>query len=787
MIQQSPVDTGTSPVLRDAAEADDEDTPRRPRLDLDRVRATVASFSPPLAIIALQLVLFPMPAGIWVRGAIVGLATSLLALGMALIYRSNRIVNFAQGDLGAAPAVLVFLLLTEWNWPYPVALAAGAASAFVLGALVEVTVIRRFFNAPRLVLTVATIGLAQILTALAIFLPNWFDARLVAPKIEPPFELRFLLGDVIFRGDAVIGLVGSVIAIAALAFFLQGSSVGVAIRASADRATRAALLGVPVKRLQSLVWGVAALLAFTAIFLRAGMIGLPVGAALSLGLLLRSLTALLLGRLTNLPVIGATATALGVLELGVDWNSGTTMPFLGIEYPPLDAVLAVVILVALLLRRRGEGRSDLDDQSSWQSADEVRPIPGELVNVPIVRAARIATFLLISGALLALPHFLRIDQSLKASAVLVYAILGLSIVVLTGWSGQISLGQIAFFAIGAAVGGKATLMWNVDVSLAIILGGLAGAVAAVIVGLPALRFRGLYLMVSSFAFALATTAYLLNRQYFDWVPNERIPRNPLFGVIDLSSATSLWYLCLGCFVLAVAGLRGIRNSRTGRVLVAIRDNERAAQAFGVSAVRAKLTAFAISGFVAAAAGSLFVHHQQAIDPGPYAAFENLVIFATVVVGGITSLPGAALGALYFQGAKWFLPGAWQALASGVGVLVVLLILPRGLGGLMFSIRDQFLRMVAVRKDIVVPSLLADVKVAEPGVADRPLPGGLPSAPQSEPPTGSTDPDDREPQDSDPDHTGAPDSNGTGGHDDAADSPEAGETDSSAPLATGGAP
>ena len=180
----------------------------------------------------------------------------------------------------------------------------------------------------------------------------------------------------IFRANAVIALVGSILAIVALGLFLQGSSLGVAIRASADRAQRAALLGVPVKRLQTLVWGMAALLAFTATFLRAGLIGLPVGAALSLGLLLRSLTALLLGRLTNLPVIGATAVALGVLELGVDWNGGTTMPLLGIEYPPLDARARGRRPRALLLAAVGvrAGR-DLDDQSSWQSSEEVRPIP----------------------------------------------------------------------------------------------------------------------------------------------------------------------------------------------------------------------------------------------------------------------------------------------------------------------------------------------------------------------------------------------------------------------------
>ncbi|HAS11922.1 MAG TPA: hypothetical protein DCS55_15610, partial [Acidimicrobiaceae bacterium] len=132
----------------------------------------VLAYVPPVAILAVQQVLYPLPMGVWVRGVLVGSVTALIALGMALIYRSNRIVNFAQGDLGAAPAVLVFLLLTEWGWPYPIAVAAGALAAFALGGVVELAVVRRFFRAPRLVLTVATIGLAQLLTGIAVFLPR---------------------------------------------------------------------------------------------------------------------------------------------------------------------------------------------------------------------------------------------------------------------------------------------------------------------------------------------------------------------------------------------------------------------------------------------------------------------------------------------------------------------------------------------------------------------------------------------------------------------------------------
>jgi len=682
----------------------------------------VQAYAPPAALLLLQLVVYPMPLGVWLRGVLVGSVTALIALGMALIYRSNRIVNFAQGDLGAAPAVLVFVLMTEWGWPYPVAVASGAVAAFCLGGLVELAVIRRFFRAPRLVLTVATIGLAQLLTGVAVFVPRWFgiDESFLAPRIEDPFDVRFEVGGTIFRANSVIAMVVTPLLVLGLVAFLRGTTLGVAIRAAADRADRAALLGVPVTRLQTLVWAVAALLAFAATFLRAGILGLPVGSVLSLGILLRSLTALLLGGLVHLPVIGLSAVALGVLELGIDWHQGGTLPLLGVDMPPLDAVLAVVVLVALVLRRRQAGRTDLDDQSTWQSADEVRPVPRELARLREVRVARIVGMGVLAAVALALPHLLAVDHSLKASAVLVYAILATSIVVLTGWAGQVSLGQVAFFALGAAVGGKLTLTWQVDLTLAVLGAGVVGAVVAVLVGLPALRSRGLYLAVATFAFALATTGYVLDGSRFDWVPTERIPRHPLLGRVDVDSPTRIYYVVLAGLVLVLAGLQGIRRSRTGRVLIALRDNERAAQAYSVDVVRAKLTAFAVSGFVAAVAGALFVHHQQALGTSPYQPTENLAVFAMAVVGGITSLPGALLGALYLLGTRWFLPIEWQFLASGIGVLLVLMLLPSGLGGLLFTLRDHALRWLAARRELVVPSLLADRRVEDdPGPPPEP--------------------------------------------------------------------
>ncbi|MEY2459285.1 MAG: hypothetical protein QOG30_1115, partial [Acidimicrobiaceae bacterium] len=120
------------------------------------------------AIIVVQQLFFSVPLGIFVRGIIVGLLTALIALGMALTYRSNRFVNFAQGDLGTVPVVLMVMLMSAWGWSYGLALGAGLIGAIVLGAVIELAIIRRFFKSPRLLLTVASLGLSQLLAASAL-------------------------------------------------------------------------------------------------------------------------------------------------------------------------------------------------------------------------------------------------------------------------------------------------------------------------------------------------------------------------------------------------------------------------------------------------------------------------------------------------------------------------------------------------------------------------------------------------------------------------------------------
>jgi branched-chain amino acid transport system permease protein len=706
---------------------------------------------PAIVIVVLQQLLLPSTNsdgrylwGLVVRGLTLGMFSALVAVGMALVYRANRIVNFGAGDLGLVPTALAVDLIMFSGLNYWLALTLGLGAAVVVGGVVELAIIRRFFRAPRLILTVATIGLAQLLAFCSLMLPRLWGEEGLNSSIDSPLSWHKELAPFTFTGDYLVAWVLGPLTMLAVALFLRFSNVGVAVRAAADRADRASLLGIPVGRLHTFVWAIAGVLSFVALYLRASIEGLPLGSAVGLTTLLSALAALMMGRMTHLPSIVASALALGLLEASVRWRDelavGPLHLDLGSDFV-VAPVMAVVILVTLLLRRPGLSRVESDHTSSWQASGLLRPIPRELAGLPEVRHVRLAGLVLGGLALLALPELVGPGSTLKAAAVLVFAIVILSITVLTGWAGQVSLGQMGFVAVGAAFGAKATQEWGLDLALALPLVGLIGAAVAVVVGLPALRLRGLYLAVTSLAFALAATRYFLNPQFFDWVPNDRLEPEPLLGVWDYDSPEGLYRLALGTFLVLVVGVAGIRRSRTGRVLTALRENERAVAAYGVSVVRAKLTAFALSGFLAAVAGVLLVNQQGNFTLGLFPEQDNLVVFTAAVVGGLGSVLGALLGSLFLKGGGWFLPQEWQLFTTSIGVLAVLLVIPGGVGGALFRGRDLYLRWVARRRRLVVPSLLADVAGPTTAVpaATAPATSGSPPVPDDPDPAPRSEP------------------------------------------------
>jgi len=673
----------------------------RPVPRLQDLAPHVAPFAPAIAVLVVQPLLYPMDRGNYALAVVTGLLTALVAVGLALVYRANRIINFAQGDLGTVPTVLAVGIITVNGLPWFVGVAAGLAASVVLGAVAELAIVRRFWKSPRLLLTVATIGLSQLLIVVGALLPRWWGRDLFADKRLPqPFGATVEIGQQTFRGSEILAAILAPLLLVGLAVVLRRTDLGVAVRASAERADRAALLGVPVRRLQTLVWAVAGLLSFVGVFLHASIFGIGAAGTTSVQAMLFALGALVLGRLEHLPAVAASAVALRVLGQGAVVNNPATP---GRVY----VVLGVVILVVLLLRRSSGRRADQDSTSSWQNLGELRPVPAELRDLPVVRALGVVLPVLLVAAAAALPLVLSVSNTMLASQVAIFALVALSITVLTGWAGQVSLGQMSFVAVGGAVGAVATVTWDLDLLLALLIAGVAGAVVAVVVGLPALRLPGLYLAVTTLAFALASSNFLLNRRSQSWIPRESFDRPPLLHRFSLDSQAAMYELVLAVVVLCFLAVVGIRRSRTGRVLMAARDNDRAARAFSVSVLRAKLTGFAVSGFLAAVAGCLLVHVNRAYTEVPFTAQESLTVFTTAVVGGLGSWIGPVLGALYLQGGDHFLPERWQLLPTAIGVLAVLLALPGGLADLVYRLRDGFLRRLARRRGIVVPSLLAD--------------------------------------------------------------------------------
>ena len=662
----------------------------------------------PLGIITVAVTVYPYPAplGIILNGALVGGRIALIALGIALVYRSNRVINFAAADLGVAPATLTVLLVLGFSWNYWLGAFIGLAGAMVLGALTELLIIRRFRQAPRLILTVATIGISQVLLYLAFQIPQWLGGDTLAglgQRLAPPFTISWSFGGTIFNANDIVTLVTVPLCLLALTLFLTRSQTGTAVRAAAERSDRAAMLGIPVGRIQTIVWIIASTLAFIAIFLRAGTVGLPIGQALGPAFLIQAIGAAVIGSFERFPTIAIASIAIGILDQANTFQSGNRPAF-------NDVALFIIVLLALLFAKRAI-TTRAGDVSTWRSVGDVRRIPPELARLPEVRYALWAFGAVVVGFLLVLPTFLTESRLSLATVIAIFSIVALSLVVLTGWAGQVSLGQVAFMAIGGAVGGALTSNEGWDISLAMLVAGLVGAAVAVVIGYPAIRRRGLTLAVITLAFALVTQTYILNREFFGgWLPDSRIERPNLFGIINLQSETRFYYFSLAVLGLMMLAARGIRASRTGRALVAIRENENAARAYGIDAVRTTVVAFAISGFMAAVAGVLFVHQQNGLGSAPFHPTESLTAFSTVVIGGMASLPGAVLGAVYIRGAQYFLPGNWQLIASGLGVLVVLWILPGGLGAALVHVRDAYLRWIATRRDIVVPSLLADRRV-----------------------------------------------------------------------------
>jgi branched-chain amino acid transport system permease protein len=604
-------------------------------------------------------------------------------------------------------AVVAVQLVIQFRWNYFLSVFIGLATSTIIGGLVYVFIIRRFRNAPRLILTVATIGIAQLLQGIAIIVSLIFSQQPAGRTFKSPFGVHFSIFPVLFRGDHVLAIIVVPLVMIGLVIFLRFTDYGIALRAAAENGDRANLLGVPIHYLHLAVWSIAACLSAVGALLRVPIVGFSSFASVTQSgnaLLLIALAAAVIGRMENIPRTVVAALALGVFQEAMTWQLSNTNI--------VDAFLVLIILFALLAQRAYFARSADTGVSTWRAIREVRPIPTELRSLPEVRWVKWGLAALLLAFVLTIPLWADTAKEELIGLIYIYAIVAVSLVILTGWAGHISLGQFALVGFGAAATAVLYGRHHWDFFAAMLVGIATSALVALIIGLPALRIQGPFLAVTTLAFAVTAGAYLLEKHHFPWFIQDFIERPTLWKRIPLQQNWQVYYFALASLLIALAAAHNLRRSRTGRALIAVRDNQLAAESVSLDSTKLKLTAFVISGAMAGFAGAIYAVHQNGVFTGSFNSNVSVRLFSMVVIGGLGSLPGALMGAAYVRSAEFFLHGGWSLVASGSGILLLLMFLPEGLGGVLYAIRDGLLRRVARRRGLVVPSLLADVRVEQ---------------------------------------------------------------------------
>jgi ABC-type branched-subunit amino acid transport system ATPase component/ABC-type branched-subunit amino acid transport system permease subunit len=614
-------------------------------------------------------------------GMMQGLTYGVIAIGLILIYRSTRVINFAIVEMGAFAAALLARLVINWGVSYWIALPACVIAGGLLGAGIELVVVRRLFRSPRVVLFVATIGVAQLLLFFQFVLPkfNTYASFPTAFSFTWEFEGLFI------RSEHLLVLIIVPALALGLTVFLNHTKYGIAVRASAANPDAARLSSINPKKMSTLVWTIAGLLAALGMILTIPLTSSAATETITLGpgVLLRAIVAALIGSMVSMPRAVLGGVAIGITEALLFYNYPSQVGL-------LDGVLFVAVLVILLVM--GSRDRDTDHVDAWSFSPRVRPVPKNLEGLWLVRnLPRLGTTFAFFAAVVFPFIVTRPSQQLLFSRVLIYALITLSLTVLTGWAGQLSLGQFALAGIGA-FGTAALVREGLSFGVSVLLVTVVGMLVALVIGAPALRLRGLFLAVATLAFGIAASSWLFRRPFL--LPDGlavQVHRGDILG-IDLTPQRNYYFVCLLVLAVAVYFVVQIRRSGIGRSFIAVRDNEQSSAAVALSPVRTKLTAFVIAGGLAALAGGLLAGLLVDFAPERFNvtdSLSSLSVIAMAVIGGLSSIPGAVLGALWVVGIPSLFPDSPEValFTSGIGLLILLLYFPAGLVQILYSIRD----------------------------------------------------------------------------------------------------
>jgi ABC-type branched-subunit amino acid transport system ATPase component/branched-subunit amino acid ABC-type transport system permease component len=566
-----------------------------------------------------------------VIGLGIGASYALFAQGAVLIYRGSGLVNFAQGSLGTLTAYIGFIeLKSERGWATFPAAIVGIASAVVVALIFQSIVLRKLKHAAAIVRVISTIALLGLLQS--VITKRYGAANRPVDQYLPndTFDISGVK-----VSESRLYIIGITLALTfGLWAWTRYTRVGLAINASAQNERAVETLGWSPDRLSALTWGLGSGLAGLAAVLAAPLTGLSV-VTFTIVVTVAGLGAALLGGFHSFPLTLVGGLVIGLSEsLGTLYGGDITDFFRQDQITGIPRAGAFIVIFGVLVVR-GRG---LPLRS--HTADRLPKLGTGIINVRALVVA-IAIVLLI---------LTQVGKSWDRAAYVSFSagILILSIVVLTGFAGQLSLGQMSLAGIGALIAGK-FVYGGMPVELAIPLGVILTIPVGVVFALPALRTRGVNLAVVTLGLGFVVSEMVFaNASYLGPIIDggTKIGQIELFGIaIDPGRHPQRYAIvCLIALILVGLMVTNLRRSPTGRRLIAVRTNERAAASLGISVFSVKLYAFGVASGIAALGGILIAFKSLNIQYGGFNVFESINVVGFAVIGGLGFVLAGAFAA-----------------------------------------------------------------------------------------------------------------------------------------------
>jgi ABC-type branched-subunit amino acid transport system permease subunit len=665
------------------------------------------------------------------RGIPFGCVFALVAIGLVLTYKTSGVFNLAFGAQAYVSAAVYYDTHVRHKWPI---LAAFALAVIVVAPLVGLILDRAIFRfmrtAPHVARLVAALGL---LVAIPQLVNLWFGqspsfgVEGIWPSSQGSNFAVYHFGDYALNGDQVATLIATAVVVIGLTALFRFSDLGLRMRAVVESSRMTELSGINAGRISTIAWMLSSLVAGLA-----GVLLAPLFAQVNANnftiLIVAAIAAAAFGRLTSIPL-----TLLGGLLLGIAQGLlGGYLPPASVLAQGLRPSLPFVVLFALLILWPAlRNRREVSDPLAG-----VDPPPPGLASLDRVRsltwATRILAVVVLSAAILFVVgsnYWL-----LLATQAVILSIIFLSIVVITGMAGQISLCQATFAAIGAFTTAQLVSNYNTSVLITIVAGAVLAAIVGGLLAVPVLRLGGIYLALATFAFALMFESILVP---LDWVGGGsapiKVPR-PTVGPFDFTNNRSFFFLCLAVLAVASVLVIFVRGGTIGRYLDALRGSETAAQAIGINPARARIIAMALSAGIAGLGGGLMATQAGIAQPADYSSFLGLFWVVLVVTIGSRTVEGGIQAGIGFYLVDEILKRvgineSWLPILFGLGAMTYAKH-PEGIlefqkrKGLMFAQRhlermrkSQPTEPTAAAGDAVATAAAANAPSSEPVRAD----------------------------------------------------------------------